>query len=153
MTSSMDPVSFLLGFTRLLTPPMAAPAPQSVVPKHAATNLGLDHDRLKAIYADQRVPATPPAKQPAPAPPPPGGGDAPASTAPAQQQAQQVQKIQETPAVEPTARVDAVERIAMADPLMATRMKEIYADRLTLSTPACRPDGWLAADAPLPWSL
>ena len=149
----MDPMSFLLGFTRVLVPPMAPPIVETT-PKPPVTNLGLDRDLLKAIYADSRVQGGGQAQaggqgQAA------GGGEAQgaqqAQEAPQVEQAQEVQKVREASRV---GSLDASDVRAVDDPLMVTAMKAIYADRLTLGGTAYERQLAVllaATTAALPW--
>jgi hypothetical protein len=174
----MDPLSFLLGFSRALVPPLAPPVTQADAPKHAATDLGLDRNLMKALYGDVRIQAPTKAEVAAglhpgtgaPSPQAPGGPeDAGAAVDPTtrpptadpathaaqtepSKDAQRVQQLREAPPANPIDRVDAADQVG-ADPLMVAVMKNLYADRLTLSAPAYRHaiEAMAAADLPSPW--
>lgn len=112
----MDPLSALLGLSRLLVPPRAEPA-ETRVPRTATTDLALDGNRVRAIERTRRE----------------AGGKS--------IQDQQADAARPHEPGEPIEDVDLDQEQALDpqyvmeihDPLMAQRMKAIYTDDMAIS--------------------
>ncbi len=118
----MDPISALLGFSRLLAPPRAEPA-GGRKPMDPASDLGLDRHLVQAQKEILRQAGVQPKRGPE------GAG-------PAEQARDQVgppPQAEQVKAAKEAGEVDPIDLVELANPLMATRMRAIYTDSLVIS--------------------